>query len=855
MGYHDSEISEVLRQKHTSLQGLTNAEAEQRLLQFGENKLTEEKRASPFALLLRQFNEFVIYILLAAALISFLVKEFLDGYVILAILVFNACLGFFQEYKAERAVALLKQLTTLKARVLRSGKTVEILSTALVPGDIVVLEAGDKVPADLRIVESNNLETNEAALTGESMPCHKQINALKKLVNLAERSNMLYSGTIIVRGTGKAVVVNTAMQTEIGKIAQMVQDAGSHTTPLQHKLKELGTFLGYVTLGICLLVFLFGLVRGNGFFPTLLTALSLAVAAIPEGLPAVVTICLALSVQRMIKKNALIKRLKSIETLGSVTVICSDKTGTLTQNEMTVKKIYVNEQLIDVTGQGYTALGTFLFQEKTMDPRSLNRLLTIAASCNNATEDTGDPTEKALLFAAKKAGIEKQSRIGEIPFETEKRFMATLHRGMDYYKGAPEVILDMCQFIEIEGRVRRLIDRDRAKILKMNEQLAQQALRVLAMAYKQSGQMYFVGLMGMIDPPKDGVKEALALCQQAGIRSIMITGDHPLTAKAVANMIGLHDKVITGMELDEFTDDEMKHIVQEHSIFARASSAHKVKILKALQANGEIVAMTGDGINDAPALKNADVGVAMSLRGTDVSRDTADMVLVDDHYGSIVAAVEQGRIVYDNIKRFVNYLLSANAAEVSIILFALILHLPLPLLPLQILWINLMTDSWPALALGVEQGEKEIMQRKPRDPKEPFLKGIVKFIVITAIIGTLITLSLFWIEYDFHGNYQKATTMALTAIIVFEIFRAYSCKSAKPFGNLFSNKWMHLAALLSLSLHMIILYTPLSLAFKTVALSLSDWIRILITAFVGYSLLELSKVFVKQPSSSLLLRR
>ncbi len=846
MGYHDSEISEVLRQKRTSLEGLTAAEAQQRILEVGENKITEEKRRSVFLIFLQQFNDFVIYILLAAALISFFVQEYLDGYVILAILVFNACLGFFQEYKAERAVALLKQLTTLKTRVLRNGKTIEIPSSQLVPGDIVLLEAGDKVPADMRIIESNNLETNEAALTGESMPCHKQVQPLKKLCNLAERSNMLYSGTIVVRGTGRGVVVNTGMQTEIGHIAQMVQSAENHTTPLQIKLRELGKFLGYLTLGICLFVFLLQWFRSKALFSTLLTALSLAVAAIPEGLPAVVTVCLALSVQRMIKKNALIKRLKSIETLGSVTVICSDKTGTLTQNEMTVKKLFANGQIIDATGQGYNTTGAFFIQGKQVDPRDITRLLTIAASCNNATEETGDPTERALLFAALKGGVNKQQRIGEIPFETEKRFMATLHRGVDYYKGAPEVILAMCHFIEIDGRVRRLISRDQEKILAVNEQFAQQALRVLAMAYKQGDQMYFVGLMGMIDPPKDGVKEAIELCKNAGIRSMMITGDHPLTAAAVAQMIGMHDHVITGMEIDTFDDEQMKRAVREHSIFARASSAHKVRILKALQAQGEIVAMTGDGINDAPALKNADVGIAMSLRGTDVSRDAADMVLVDDHYGSIVAAVEQGRIVYDNIKKFVSYLLSANAAEVGVILFALLLGMPLPLLPLHILWINLMTDSWPALALGAEQGGKEIMQRKPRDQKENFLHGIKRFIFITGFIGAFIVLVLFQWEFSDGQHYAKATTMALTTLIVFEIFRAYSCKSTKPFGNLFSNKWMHLAALLSLGLHLLILYTPLHVAFKTVGLTLGDWLLVLMFSFIGYSLIELSKVFVKQ---------
>ena len=846
MGFHDSDLKEVLQAKRSSQEGLSDLEAKKRLQAFGENKLEEEKKASFLTVFLRQFNDPVVYILIFATVISFFIKEYLDAYVILAILIFNACLGFFQEYKAEKAVALLKQLTTLKAKVLRDGKVKEIASTELVVGDVVVLEAGDKVPADMRLLEVNNLLTNEAPLTGESMPCSKELKILPKLTSLAERKNMVYSGTIVARGTGKAIVVATGMQTEIGRIAHMVQSAEKHETPLQLKLKELGKFLGYLTIGICIFVFFLGILRGIEIFETLLTAISLAVAAIPEGLPAVVTICLALSVQRMIKKKALIKRLKSIETLGSVTAICSDKTGTLTKNEMTVKKLYVNDQLIDITGQGYTTEGEFLKNGQKIQPKPFTRLLTIAASCNNATETLGDPTEMALLFAAKKAKIEKEPRKGEIPFETEKRFMATLHEGIDYYKGAPETILEMCTFIEINGKTRRLIDRDRKKILATNEQLAKDALRVLAMAYKKAGTLYFVGLMGMIDPPKEGVKEAIRLCTQAGIKSIMITGDHPKTAQAIAHQIGLQDKPVTGLEVEKYSEQEMQEVVKNHVIFARASSAHKVKILKAFQANGEIVAMTGDGINDAPALKNSDVGVAMSLRGTDVSRDAADMVLTDDHYASIVAAIEQGRIVYDNIKRFVNYLLSANAAEVGVILFALLLGMPLPLLPIHILWVNLMTDSWPALALGVEKGSKDIMKRKPRDPKEKFMQGLTLPIFVTGIIGTAITLGIFAWETSLGKSYLHATTMALTTLIIFEVLRAYSCKSSKPFTNLFSNKWLHLAVLISIGLQLVILYTPLSVAFKTVALNGGDWVKVLGLGISAFILLELSKLFVKR---------
>ncbi|MDP1695086.1 MAG: cation-translocating P-type ATPase [Candidatus Woesearchaeota archaeon] len=846
MTYHSQDVQEVLRDKQSSTNGLSDVEARRRLLEYGENKLKLERRDPPWKIFFRQFGETVVYILLFATIVSFLLGEYLDAYVILAILFFNALLGFFQEYKAERAVQLLQQLTVLKAKVLRDGVVKEIPSTELIPGDVVLVEAGDKVPADIRIFDANNLQTNEAALTGESLPCSKFVKTLPRLVNLAERVNMLYSSTIVVRGTGRGIVVETGMKTELGKIAKMVQEAGTHITPLQKKLKQLGRFLGFLVMGICAFVFLFGLLRGMDFFETLLTAISLAVAAVPEGLPAVVTICLSLSVQYMIKRKVLVKRLKSIETLGSVTVICSDKTGTLTKNEMTVKKIYVNNQLIDVGGYGYSTEGTFTVQGKEVEAKDFKLLLNIAASCNNATDTVGDPTEMALLYAAKKGGIhEKLERTGEIPFEAEKKYMATLHKGFTFYKGAPEIILHMCTSIIIDGKKRRLIDRDKAKILSTNELLAQSALRVLGMAIKQDEDIYFVGLMGMIDPPKEGVREAMALCKQAGIRAVMITGDHPLTAEAIGKQIGFEGQVMSGAELEAATEADMQELVKKYTMFARASSSHKVKILKALQANGEIVAMTGDGLNDAPALKNADIGVAMSLKGTDVSRDAADMILTDDNFSSIVSAVEQGRVVYDNIKKFVNYLLSANAVEVGVIVGALLIGMPLPLLPLQILWLNLMTDSWPALALAVDAPSGDVMQRKPRSPKEHIITGLKQNIVYTAIIGTLLVLGVFIIEYEAGQDLAEVRSIALTTLILFEILRAYNCKSSKPFTNLFSNKWLHLAALVSIGMHIALLYTPMGVAFKVVPLTFFDWMQSIGMALGCFVVLEFSKLFIK----------
>ncbi len=846
MTYHSLDVKEVLKLKDASLQGLSEAEAKRRLLQYGENKLEEEKPTSAFVIFLRQFNEIVVYILVVATIVSFLIKEYLDAYTILAILIFNAFFGTWQEYKAERAVQLLKKLTTLNAKVLRNGEIKEIPSYELIPGDIVLVEAGDKVPADIRLIEAKNLQTNEAALTGESLPCSKSIASLMRSTVLAERKNMLYTGTVVVRGDGRGIVIETAMKTEIGKIASMVQEKKSVRTPLQVRLEELGKFLGIFTIFISIVVFGIGLYKKLGVIEMFLTSVSFAVAVIPEGLPAVVTICLALSVQRMIKKKSLIKRLQSIETLGDITYICSDKTGTLTQNEMTVKKMFANNDVIDVGGFGYTTDGKFTIREKEIDAKELELLLEIAASCNNATESVGDPTERALIFVAKKGNVAPVKRIDEIPFDADKKYMATIHEGCSYYKGAPEVILDMCSYIIIDGKLRRLIPKDVERIHTINKQMAENALRVLGFAYEAQKRFVFVGLMGMIDPPKDGVKEALEKCLSAGIKAIMITGDHPLTAKAIGSQIGFDGDILTGQELDKMTDFELRDAVKKYTIYARTTSAHKVRILKALQANGEVVAMTGDGINDAPALKMADVGIAMSLRGTDVARDAADMVLTDDHFASIVDAVEEGRSVYDNIRKFILYLLSANAAEIGVVLFSLLLSMPLPLLPIHLLWVNLMTDSWPALALGVDDEEEDVMKRKPRHPKESFLKDMKMSILLTGILGTIMVLYLFQSELRATGSIVEARTVALTAMISFELIRVFGCKSQKPFQNFLKNKWLNLAVLFSFGLQLAIIYTPLNIPFKVAPLKLMEMVRIIGFSLIPFIIIECYKVIASR---------
>lgn len=844
MFFHDKSVKEALDLTATHEYGLTNEEAARRTAEYGPNELVKEKRDGPIKIFLRQFHDALIYILIIATIVSFAVGERVDAYIILLILIFNAAFGFIQEFKAERAIDLLKKLTTLKTKVIRDNKQIEIPSSKIVPGDIIILESGDKVPADLRLIEVNNLQTDEASLTGESNPITKTINSLVRSTPLAERKNMLFSGTGVVRGTGKAVVVATGMRTEIGKIADMVQKAEKSETPLQKKLKEFGKFLGYITISISVLVFVIGFIRGMDLIEIFLTAVALAVAAVPEGLPAIVTICLALGVQRMVKRNALIRRLASIETLGCITVICSDKTGTMTKNEMTVTKCFTNHKFFNVTGKGYNDLGEFTDKDnKKIDPvKEFPQMLEVAATCNNASEESGDPTERALLFAALKGHAKKLKRNGEIPFDSDTKFMATQHNGFDYYKGAPEIILEMCNNIVLDNKKRRILPKDRERILEANHEMASSALRVLAMAVKIGKEMYFLGLMGMIDPPKEGVKESLATCETAGIRAVMITGDHPTTAQAVAHQIGMDGSAITGPDLEKLDDEELKEKVINHSIYARVTSAQKVRILKALQSRNEIVAMTGDGINDAPAIKSSDVGVAMSIKGTDIARDSSDMVLTDDHFSSIVNSIEEGRIIYDNIKKFVRYLLAANMAEIGVILVAMLAGMPLPLLPIQILWINLMTDSWPALALGVDPPVKGIMDRKPRKADENILGDLKSFILLVGFMGTVVTLGMFmWANKRY--ELDNARTLALTTLMAYEMFVVYSVKNPKPFTNMMDNKWLNLAVLLSISLQLIVIYTPLNSLFGLVPLLPLEWLLVGITGFAGFLIIELFKYF------------
>jgi len=849
--YYQLDNKEVLKRLETNTKGLSYKEAEERLRQHGFNQLEEKKAVHPLKIFLKQFKDPVIMILLAAILISLLVKELLDAGVIAAILILNAIIGFSQEYRAEKAIQLLKQMSTPKAVVIREGKEQIIEAKHLVPGDLIILEAGDKIPADARILELAEVQVNEAMLTGESVPVKKNLSPVKTEVPIADRKNMLFSGTIVTNGRAKALVTETGMNTQLGKIAELVQTVEEVQTPLQKELKSLSKKLGIIIILVCFLVFILGVLKHMPFIQILLTALSLAVAAVPEGLPAVVTITLAIGVQKMLKRNSLIRDLKAVETLGAVTVIASDKTGTITKNEMTVTEIFANNETITVTGQGYETKGEFLAHNKKISPEKIEMLLRTSASCNNASLGFGDPTEIALLALAKKAGIEKEERTGEVPFDSEKKYMITKHKDVWYIKGAPERVLEFCDHILIRDTVKKITKNDKELILRKNKEMASKALRVLATAYKEKNKTILTGLVGMIDPPRKEVHEALALCKKAGIRVIMITGDNAVTAQAVGNKIGLDGKVIEGLELDKITDEQLRLIVKEANIFARVNPSHKVKILKALQANGEVVAMTGDGVNDAPALKGADVGIAMAIKGTDVSRESSDMVLTDDNFASIVSAVKEGRIVYDNTKKFIKFLLSTNFGEIGIITCSLIAGLPLPLLPIQILWINLVTDSLPALALGVDPPDEKIMERKPRDPKRTMLKGSVMFFIIISALATVATLISFFIGCGGLEctNIDKGRTMALMTIILFELIFTFSIRSEKlPLYKIgiFSNKWLVRAVLAAVVLQLIMLYTPLSTAFKVVPLGIIDWLVVLGLACTGFIFFETKKVLTHE---------
>jgi P-type Ca2+ transporter type 2C len=859
--YYSYSEEETIKLLKTSRKGLTKQEAEHRLQVYGLNELKAEKGISPFRIFLEQFSSPLIWILLFALLVSLFLKEATDAIVIGLIVILNAILGFMQEYRAEKSIEALKRMASPQAKVIRDGKEQKIESKYLVPGDLIVLETGDKVPADSRLIEIHSLDTHEAALTGESLPIKKDITKLAEKTPLADQKNMVFASTIISKGRGQAIVTFTGMLTQVGKIAKLIKEAHEKQTPLQKKLRELGKYLTIAVIVVAIVVFLAGIFTGQAASVMLLTSIALAVAAIPEGLPAVITISLALGVQKMVKKNALVRKLPSVETLGSVNVICTDKTGTLTHNQMTVTKIWSNNLMYNVTGSGYEPKGTFVVNKKLANPEPLHQMLKIGSLCNDAKlngmakdrEVLGDPTEAALVVSAEKAGftqkeLEKsEPRIDEIPFSSERKMMTTIHKTksgkVSYTKGAPDIIIEKCNQILVNGKILRLDRNKKKEILKQNETFAGEALRVLGFAYNENFKkredseknMIFVGLQAMIDPPREEVKAAIKVCQDAGIRVIMITGDHITTAQAIAKELGITGKAITGQELNKLNlDKEIKNI----GIFARVNPEHKLKIVHALKKKGNIVAMTGDGVNDAPALKKADIGIAMGISGTDVAKEASDMILTDDNFTSIVSAIEEGRGIFDNIKKFVNYLLSSNLGEIIVILMASLMGLPLPLTAIQILWINLVTDGLPATALSLDPHAKGIMTRKPKAATESILnKDLSRNIMVFGTLIGVATLIMFWLYQG--SGIAKAQTVAFTSLVVFELARIRMVRAHYKLG-IFSNKWLVAAVIGSVLLHLLTIYTPLATVFGTAPLALIDWVFISIAAII---LLIINKVY------------
>ncbi len=902
--YQITKEDTLLNLQANAEQGLSQNEAQRRLIEHGPNELIDRGMKSPWLIIWEQIIAVMVVILIIAAVISALLGDYKDAIAIMTIVILNAILGFSQEYRAEKAMAALKKMAVPNVKVRRDGRVQEISARELVPGDIVLLEAGDMVPADARLLESINLRAQEAALTGESEPLEKTAALLSgENLTLGDRLNMVYMGTVVTYGRGVVVIVETGMRTELGNIADMIQSVEREPTPLQRRLEQLGRGLAFVALGIVAVVFVLGLLRGEDMRLMFLTAISMAVAAIPEGLPAVVTIALALGAQRMLKRQSLIRKLPAVETLGSVDVICSDKTGTLTENRMTVTTLDVlgETQSIDaLLRKGVPVLDAELATSEKTPVRSQALLLKAATLCNDAllerTQDNGDyyralgdPTEGALIVAAAQLGMLKPEletrwpRVAEIPFTSERKRMTTIHRTnvlpeqteapwqdlpfVAFGKGAVDGLLDITSTVWSGDRPIPLTDELRQRILAANDTLAQDGQRVLGVVFQPLSTLpdkvdeaelerdvTFVGLIGMIDPPRPEVKEAVQICKTAGIRPMMITGDHPLTALSIARELGIANGngAITGHELEKLSVDELEALVETTSVYARVSPEHKLKIVQALQNKGHIVAMTGDGVNDAPALKKADIGVAMGITGTDVSKEAADMVLLDDNFATIVSAVKEGRTIYDNIRKFIKYTMTSNSGEIWVMLLAPFLGMPLPLLPLQILWVNLVTDGLPGLALGVEPAEKGTMQRAPYHPNENiFGRGMGWHILWVGLLMGLVSLGMgFWAWSTGREDWQ---TMVFTTLTLSQMGHALAIRSGRdPFfkTGLFTNKALLGAVLLTFVLQLAVVYVPFMQAlFKTVALPPIGLAISLILSTVVFWGVELEKWFLRRRES------
>ena len=874
--WHCLSAAEVLKELGSSADtGLSAAEAAQRLLDYGANELGGAHRVSAWEVLAAQFKNVMIVILLVAVVLSAILGHVIEAVAIGVIVFFAVLLGFYQEFRAERALEALQEMAAPSAAVLRDGRELNVPARVLVPGDIVQLRAGDKVPADGRLFESFTLQVDEAALTGESVPVEKQTVALESAsVGIADRSNMIHAGTVVTYGRGRAVITETGVKSEFGRIAESLRTVTRGRTPLQENLDRVGGILARTALVLVSLVAGFGLLRGEPLLDMIIFSIALAVAVVPEALPAVVTISLAIGVQKMARRNALVRRLPAVETLGSVSIICSDKTGTLTRDEMTVRKIVVAGCIHEISGSGYEATGQFSSSGRPVEPHGTLALLLqagalasdarLARDGDNGWKITGDPTEAALVVAAAKANMDKVAldaefpRLSEVPFTSESKRMTTLHRAnggtVAYAKGAPEVILGACTLVSGDEGFAPLDAATKESIAQHGRQLAGEALRVLALAYKPDvdlqnaeNDMIFLGLVGMIDPPRPEAKTAIEICRRAGIRAMMITGDHPATAGAVARELGMlaGGKVVTGAEIEALSEHDLEREVDNFTVVARVSPAHKLSIVTALQKRGQFVAMTGDGINDAPALKKADIGVAMGITGTDVTKEAADMILTDDNFASIVAAVEEGRAVYENIKKYLMFLLSSNLGEIVVLGGATLLGWPLPLTAVQILFINVATDGLPALALAVDPHDEDLMQRKPRDPRQGiFTRPVVALMLAGGLWSALVNMTMFRWALLSGRSLEEAMTLVFTGLILIEFFKAYNFRSdrhsvlRRPFGN----KWLNFSIAGEVGLLAAVIYTPfLQRPLSTSSLSSGDWAVLVGVAATIFPVLELVK--------------
>ncbi|KYG35140.1 calcium-translocating P-type ATPase, SERCA-type [Alkalihalobacillus trypoxylicola] len=866
--------------------GLTNKEVGKRLKHYGENKLDEGKKTSNLALFLSQFKDFMVLVLFAATFISGLLGEYIDAITIMFIVLLNGILGFFQERKAEKSLDALKELSAPQMNVLRDGQWVKLLSSQIVPGDVVKLKSGVRVGADIRLISTSSLTIEESSLTGESIPVQKHHNEIdKESLDIADQKNIAFMGTLVTQGNGIGVVVATGMKTEMGKIAHLLQTTPTMVTPLQRRLEQLGKILIVIALILTALVVVAGVWQGHDLYTMFLSGVSLAVAAIPEGLPAIVTVALALGVQRMIKRKAIVRKLPAVETLGCATVICSDKTGTLTQNNMTVTQIWSGGETVYITGNGYEPSGEFIANGKSIDIRSQKSMLTLLSYsilCNNAElqkrEDKkpllkknttnyfidGDPTEGALVVAGYKAGYSRQlldqkyKREREFAFDSTRKMMSVIvkdEKGNRFVmtKGAPDVVLGQCSSLIYQNKKEALTPKRKAEVEATLTTMANKALRTIAVAFRPLNQnetfqqafeaerqLTLIGIQGMIDPPRPEVIKAVRECREAGIKTVMITGDHQLTACSIAKEIGIlskYGKSLTGKELAFMSDHELSQVVDQVDVYARVTPEHKLRIVKALQKNGHIVAMTGDGVNDAPAIKAANIGIAMGITGTDVAKEASALILSDDNFSTIKEAIKEGRNIYENIRKFIRYMLASNVGEILVMLFAMLLGMPLPLVAIQILWINLVTDGLPALALGMDQPEGDVMKRKPRSPSEGiFARGLAWKIVSRGIMIGIVTLVAFAVTLSAHpDDLIRAQTVAFATLVMAQLIHVFDCRSEYSVyhRNPFENRYLVGAVLISVILMLIVLYyPPLQTIFHTVTLNFREWLLILAMAAI-----------------------